>query len=42
MRYRSGAYLDDCAVGKGAPAAEDAQLAKKLWDLTEKEVASAR
>eukprot|EP00884_Botryococcus_braunii_P003403 jgi/Botrbrau1/13063/Bobra.0187s0025.1 len=41
LEGKSGAYLDDCAVAKAAPAAEDAQLAKKLWDLTEKEVAAA-
>ncbi|KAJ5175703.1 Retinol dehydrogenase [Penicillium canariense] len=31
----AGAYLEDCAVSRPAPHAEDASLASKLWKYTE-------
>lgn len=39
--YRSGAYLQDCTLKDPTAAAQDPILAKKLWDLTEKEVSAA-
>ncbi len=35
----SGAYLVDCAVHKPSRAAQNAQLARDLWEITEQQLA---
>lgn len=39
---QSGAYLQDCKVSKPAAKAQDAELATKLWSVTETQLAEAR
>ena len=38
---RAGAYLSDCQIAKPIAAAEDAELAKRLWEVTERQLAEA-
>ena len=42
LNGQSGAYLQDCKVGKASATAQDAGLATKLWDVTEAQLAEAR
>ena len=35
---KSGAYLVDCKIAQPSAQAQDAQLAKKLWEVTEKQL----
>jgi hypothetical protein len=37
----SGAYLSDCQVLDPSPQAQDEELAKRLWTLTEEQIAEA-
>lgn len=37
----SGAYLADCKVKAPSRAAQDAELAKRLWDKTEELISAA-
>lgn len=39
---QSGAYLQDCKVAKPTAKAQDAELANKLWTVTEAQLAEAR
>ena len=39
---QSGAYLQDCKVAKPTAKAQDAELAAKLWSVTEAQLAEAR
>ena len=39
---QSGAYLTDCKVTKPSAAAQDAELASKLWDVTAQQLAEAQ
>ena len=35
---KSGAYLADCNICDPTPQAQDAELAKKLWSVTERQL----
>lgn len=35
---KSGAYLSDCNIAKPSAQAEDAELAKVLWKVTEQQL----
>ena len=39
---QSGAYLQDCKVSKPTAKAQNAELATKLWSVTEAQLAEAR
>ncbi len=38
---KSGAYLQDCKVAQPNAQAQDAELAKKLWTVTEQQIDEA-
>jgi len=38
---KSGAYLQDCKVAQPNAQAQDAELAKKLWTITEQQIDEA-
>ena len=39
---KSGAYLQDCSVSKSTAKGADAELASKLWNVTEEQLTEAR
>lgn len=39
LRGQSGAYLQDCHVAQPSSQAQDAELAQKLWTVTEQQLA---
>lgn len=42
LEGKSGAYLQDCQVSKSSAQGADAELASKLWSVTEEQLAQAR
>ncbi|KAL3152905.1 hypothetical protein ABBQ38_012211 [Trebouxia sp. C0009 RCD-2024] len=42
LEGKSGAYLQDCQVSKSSAQGADAELASKLWSVTEEQLAEAR
>lgn len=42
LNGQSGAYLQDCKVAKPTATAQDAELASKLWGVTESQLTEAR
>lgn len=38
---KSGAYLADCAITTPSKQAQDVDLAKRLWDVTEQQLQEA-
>ncbi len=38
---KSGAYLQDCKIAQPNAQAQDAELAKKLWTVTEQQIDEA-
>jgi len=38
LNGKSGAYLADCKIAIPSAQAQDAELAKKLWAVTEKQL----
>lgn len=41
LEGKSGAYLSDCQVIAPSKEAQDEALAKKLWEVTEQQIAEA-
>ena len=41
LEGKSGAYLSDCQVLAPSKEAQDEALAKKLWEVTEQQIAEA-
>lgn len=42
LEGESGAYLCDCQVALPSKEAQDEELAQKLWEVTERQLAEAR
>ena len=42
LEGKSGAYLQDCQVSKPTPKGADAELASRLWSVTEEQLTEAR
>ena len=42
LEGESGAYLCDCQIALPSKEAQDEELARKLWEVTERQLAEAR
>ena len=42
LNGKSGAYLQDCKMSKATAKGQDSELASRLWNVTEQQLAEAR